>query len=112
MVADLSLISSNAGSDTAPVDADIDALGPPNFRFKQGDNITIDAVDPMPIPTAGTNFSKWKQLTWQVDTAPDTQVDNFKTYTDGGGFGTGISVRVGDQFPDNLNCCKFSSVKV
>ncbi|MCP6727658.1 MAG: hypothetical protein KJI69_06630, partial [Patescibacteria group bacterium] len=69
------------------------------LRFKQADNATIDSSDPMPIPTAGTEFSRWKQIYLVCTTAPDTQVDNIRFFTDGTNFGTGITVRVADQFP-------------
>ena len=85
------------GSDNTPgTSQDTDALGPPNIRFKQADDATIDSNDPMPIPAAGSEYSRWKQVYLYCSTAPDTQVDNVKLYTDGGGFGTGITVNVGD----------------
>ena len=89
--------------DTPGNEDDIDGLGPPNLRFKQADDKTIDAVDPMPIPAAGTEYSRWKQIYLLCDTAPDTQVDNIRFFTDGGGFGTGITVNVGDEFPIHAN---------
>ncbi|MCH7561882.1 MAG: hypothetical protein IIC67_11065, partial [Thaumarchaeota archaeon] len=77
----------------------IDAFGPPALRFKKADNPTIDSSDPMPITTATTEFSRWKQIYLKCSNAPDTQVDNIRFFTDGGGFGTGISVDVADEFP-------------
>jgi len=53
----------------------------------------------MPITAATTEYSRWKQIYLKCATAPDTQVDNIKFYTDGGGFGTGITVNAGDEFP-------------
>ena len=89
-----------AGTDNTPgTEQDTDALGPPNIRFKQADDATIDNQNPIPIPTAGTEFSRWKQIYLKCATAPDTQVDNIKFYTDGAGFGTGITLNVADQFP-------------
>ena len=88
------------GTDNAPgTEQNIDALGPPNLRFKVADDATIDTNDPVPIPAAGTNYSYWKQIYMKCTTAPDTQVNNIKFYTDGGGFGTGITMKVGDEFP-------------
>lgn len=85
------------GSDNTPgTEQDTDGLGPPNIRFKQADDATIDSNNPMPIPAAGTEYSRWKQVYLYCATAPSTQVDNVKLYTDGGGFGTGITVKVGD----------------
>jgi len=100
MVAAFSVYYDTAGSDTAPgAQTDVDALGPPTLRWKTNDNTTIDSVDPVPIPSAGTNYSYWKQIYLYCDTGPDTQVDNVKFYTDGTGFGTGITLNVGDEFP-------------
>jgi hypothetical protein len=88
------------GSDGSPgTEQDTDALGPPNLRFKTADDATIDDNNPIPIPTAGTKYSYWKQIYLYCGTAPSTKVDNIKLYTDAGGFGTGITVKVGEQFP-------------
>lgn len=100
MVAAFSVYFDHGGTDATPgTSTDVDALGPPTLRFKTNDNATIDSVDPVPIPAAGTNYSYWKQIYLRCDTGPDTQVDNIKFYTDGGGFGTGITLNVGNQFP-------------
>jgi len=104
MVAVFSVYYDTAGTDATPgASTDVDALGPPTLRFKTNDNTTIDSVDPVPIPSSGTNYSYWKQIYLYCDTAPDTQVDNVKFYTDGGGFGTGITLNVGDEFPTHTN---------
>ena len=88
------------GSDTAPgTEQDTDALGPPRMRFKTADDATIDTNNPIPIPAAGTKYSYWKQMYLYCGTAPSTKVDNIKFYTDEGGFGTGITVKAGDEFP-------------
>lgn len=100
MVAAFSVYFDTAGTDTSPgASTDVDALGAPALRFKTNDNTTIDAIDPVPVPSSGTNYSYWKQIYLKCDTAPDTQVDNIKFYTDGTGFGTGITLNVGLQFP-------------
>lgn len=92
------------GSDGTPgTEQDTDALGPPNLRFKTADNATIDDNDPIPIPTAGTKYSYWKQIYLYCGTAPSTKVDNVKLYSDGTGFGTGITLKVGEQFPVKTN---------
>lgn len=104
MVAAFSVYYDTAGTDATPgASTDVDALGPPTLRFKTEDNTTIDSVDPVPIPAAGTNYSYWKQIYLYCDTAPDTQVDNIKFYTDGTGFGTGITLNVGNEFPVHNN---------
>jgi len=85
------------GSDNSPgTEQNTDGLGPPNIRFKQADDATIDSNNPIPIPGAGSEYSRWKQVYLYCATAPSTQVDNVKLYTDGGDFGTGITVNVGD----------------
>lgn len=98
MVATFETIADTGGTDNAPgTSTSIDALGPPNLRFKRNDNSTIDSVDPCIIPAAGTSYSRGKSIFLKCTTAPSVQVDNVKIYTDGGGFGTGITVKVGDQ---------------
>lgn len=88
------------GSDTAPgTEQNVDALGPPNIRFKTADDATIDTNNPIPIPSSGTKYSYWKQVYMKCATAPSTKCDNIKFYTDGGGFGTGITVKVGTETP-------------
>ena len=61
-------------------------------RFKRADNVTIDAVNPMTIPTVATNYSFTKHIRMFCATAPGTSIDNLQVYTDGTGFGTGITV--------------------
>ncbi len=100
MAATVSIYYDFGGTDNNPgTEQDIDALGPPTLRFKQGDNATIDAIDPMLIPAAGTEYSRWKQCYLKADTGPSVQIDNIKFFTDAGGFGTGITVNVADEFP-------------
>lgn len=64
------------------------------IRFKMADNATVDTSDPITIPS--TNYirgSYHKKLRLYCATAPDTQIDNLRAYTDGANsFGTGISV--------------------
>jgi len=106
MVADFSVYFDFGGTDATPgTSQNIDGLGDPNLRFKTNDNTTIDSIDPVPIPSGNdTIYSYWKQIYLYCNTAPDTQVDNVKFYTDvGGGFGTGITLNVGDEFPTHNN---------
>ena len=91
------------GSDASPgTEQDTDALGPPQVRFKTADDATIDNNNPIPIPVAGTNYSYMKHLYLYCGTAPGTQVDNVRIYTDGGGFGAGITVYSGDELQHHL----------
>lgn len=62
-------------------------------RFKLADNATVDSNDPITIPSGNVaRRSYTKQLRMFCATAPDTQIDNLQVYTDGGDFGTGITV--------------------
>lgn len=64
-----------------------------NTRFKQADNDTVDAVNPIPIPGAGSNYSYIKQLRLKATTTPANTLSNIKAYMDGAnGFGTGVSL--------------------
>lgn len=100
MTATFNVMQDNGGTDQTPGSStNTDPLGPPNVRFKYADNALIDANDPIPIPTSGTKYSKWKSLYLKCTLAPNTQVNNVQFYTDGSNFGTGITVRVGQTFP-------------
>lgn len=99
MVAVMRVYVDFGGSDNTPgTSTDTTGLGAPNIRMKTGDDATIDNANPIPIPASGalTNRSFWKNVYLQCSTAPDTQIDNVKLYTDGTGFGTGIEMWVGD----------------
>ena len=90
------------GSDgAAATNQDLDGLGPPMIRFKRADDATIDNQNPIPVPAAGTNYSRWKQLYLKVDSGTFTQIDNIRFYTDTTPYGTGIALMVGEQFPTN-----------
>lgn len=100
MVATIQIFLDTGGSAGAPgTSTNTDPLGPPNIRFKFADDALIDANDPIPIPASGTNYSRAKSIYGKCSVAPNTQIDNFQFYTDGGNFGTGITVKVGLQFP-------------
>lgn len=86
-----------AHTGVGPTNTNTDTLGPPNIRLKTNDNTTIDTVDPIPIPAAGTKYSYWKTVTLWAETTPTGTINNIKLYTDGSGFGTGITTYVGDQ---------------
>ena len=102
MVATLLVYTDFGGTvDTPGTKQNADALGPPQLRFKYADNNTIDTADPIPIPPSGTTRSRWKHIYLKVSVAPDTQINNMKVYSDGTGFGTGITVLSGDETPAN-----------
>jgi hypothetical protein len=101
MVATVSIKYSTGGVDGTPAtETDVDALGPPCLRFKLADNPTIDTNNKLVIPTAGTNYSLWKQIYLYCDDAASHILNNLKFYSDGtNSFGTGVDLEVGLQFP-------------
>ncbi len=100
MVATVKVFYDFGGTDGNPAtQQDTSSLGPPNLRFKTNDNATIDNADPIPIPASGNIDSYWKQVYLKCTGGTFTQIDNVKFYTDGSGFGTGITTNVGSQLP-------------
>tara|TARA_R110000796_G_scaffold72230_3_gene163517 strand:+ start:1812 stop:2405 length:594 start_codon:yes stop_codon:yes gene_type:complete len=100
MVATVAVFFDFGGSNGTPAtEQDTSSLGPPNLRFKTADDATIDNQNPIPIPSGSAINSFWKQIYLKVTGGTFTQIDNVKFYTDGGGFGTGITTFVGDQLP-------------
>ena len=100
MVATVAVFFDFGGTNGNPAtNLDTSSLGPPNLRFKTADDATIDNQNPIPIPSGAAINSFWKQIYLKVTGGTFTQIDNVKFYTDGGGFGTGISTFVGDQLP-------------
>jgi hypothetical protein len=76
----------------ATADSGTDVAGG-SIRFKQADNDTVDANNPIPIPAAGTNYSYLKQLRFYAATTPSNTINNLKFYTDGAnGYGTGVTL--------------------
>jgi len=60
-------------------------------RFKNFDNSDVDFVDPLVVPTSGTEYSFRKVLRMHVSGGSYTQISNLQAYSDGSnGFGTGI----------------------
>lgn len=86
------------GPNATPVAVDTTNItgSPPNIRFKTADDPTIDANNPIPIPASGTKRSFWKHMFLKATAGPFVQIDNVKFFTDGTGFGTGITVFIGD----------------
>lgn len=63
------------------------------IRFKNADNSTVDLVNPMVKPGAGTDYSFEKWLRFNVSGGTYTQIDNIKAYSDGAnGLGTGVGL--------------------
>ena len=62
-------------------------------RFKDADNNTVDANNPLVVPAADTIYSYTKKLRAYMDALPNTNISNMRWYSDGSNtFGTGISV--------------------
>lgn len=103
MVATVSVRYDFGGADTAPgTSQDVDNLGPPPLRWKLADNATIDQNNKMIIPAAGLGpyYSFWKHIYLYCDDADGHTINDVKLYSDGSnGFGTGVSLYVGLQFP-------------
>lgn len=63
------------------------------IRFKNADNATVDLVNPMVKPGAGTDYSFEKWLRFNVSGGTYSQITNIKAYSDGAnGLGTGVSL--------------------
>lgn len=62
-------------------------------RFKDADNATVDANNPLVIPGAGSIYSYTKKVRAYMEAPPNTNITNMRWYADGtNSFGTGISV--------------------
>jgi hypothetical protein len=60
------------------------------IRFKNADNATVDLLNPMVKPGAGSDFSFEKWLRFNVSGGTYTQITNIRAYSDGAnGLGTG-----------------------
>lgn len=63
------------------------------IRFKNADNSTVDLVNPMVKPGAGTDYSFEKWLRFNVSGGTYTQITNIRAYSDGAnGLGTGVGL--------------------
>jgi hypothetical protein len=62
-------------------------------RFKDADNATVDAANPLVIPSVGSIQSYTKKVRAYMEAPPTTSISNLRWYSDGAsGFGTGVSV--------------------
>lgn len=95
MAAVFDVVLDRGGSDTSPGSGDVLT----NLRFRTDDANTQDTTNPVPIISGQTKRSYWRQVYLKCTTAPATKVDNLKFYTDGEGYGTGITLQVAEQFP-------------
>lgn len=53
---------------------------------------TTETTDPIPIPTAGNNYSFWVSTRLNCTVTPAGTVNNVKWFSDGVSFGTGVTV--------------------
>jgi hypothetical protein len=67
-----------------------------NTRASTSDAPTPGTSDPIPIPTAGTNYSFWVTTRLETTVAPSGTIDNLRWYSDGNSFGTGVTVSGAD----------------
>jgi len=61
-------------------------------RFKAADDAAVDTNNRLQIPVSGSNYSYTKNLRAYMEAPPDTDIYDLEWYTDGGGFGAGITV--------------------
>lgn len=95
MAATFNTILDTGGSDNSPgASATVT-----NLRFNVADDNDQDTGNPVPIPSAGTNYSFWKQVYLECTGAPDTQVDNMELYSDGTAFDANVALNVGNELP-------------
>jgi hypothetical protein len=91
----------NGGSDNSPGTSNDLSAGGTIIRWHTSDaGTTMDTSNPIPVPSSGTNFSYWQQWYMEMTVRPGAEVvNNLKFYTDGAGYGTGITLYVGDENP-------------
>jgi hypothetical protein len=65
-----------------------------NLRYQTSDGFDgQDTTYPLVKPSAGTNYSYVAWVALYVSSAPTGSITNIKWYTDGGGFGTGLTLK-------------------
>lgn len=83
----------------ATFDVEIDTGATPtmgsltNLRFNSADDNAQDTTDPIEI-LGSTNYSYWKHIYLRCIGGTFTQCNNFKYYSDGAGYDTGITIKV------------------
>lgn len=104
MAATVSVYADIGGTDNTPgSENDIDALGPPNLKFKNADDLTIDNVAKVVIPTGADVYSYLKSIYLFCDVAPDNAIDTLELYADGAFGDTGVDYRIGTEQPVKTN---------
>ena len=65
-----------------------------NVRYKTADDFDgQDSTYPLVKPSSGTNYSYVTWVALYVSSAPTGSITNIKWYSDGGGFGTGLTLK-------------------
>jgi len=104
MAATVSIYADIGGTDNTPAsENDVDALGPPNLKFKDADDLTIDNVAKVVIPSGADVYSYWKSIYLYCDAVPDNQIDTVELYSDGTFGDTGVDYRIGTEQPVKTN---------
>lgn len=62
------------------------------LRLKQADDDVINDQFPVPIPSAGTNYSWHKTFLLVVTASPDNAISNVRFFSDGGSLGVGRTI--------------------
>lgn len=61
-------------------------------RFKSVVSTAVDTSNALTIPSSGTTYSYLKELQFNFNTAPTTNIQNLKAYSGGVNFGTGVTL--------------------
>lgn len=64
------------------------------IRFKWADNDTDDILNPIVRPSSGSKYSWRKSIRPKIIVAPDVALANYRFFSDGASWGTGVTMRV------------------
>lgn len=84
------------GGDGPPTWTDLPGGASPVLRFKTNTDVAVDLNDPIPIPSAGFNYSFWVSVSLEI-TGTYSQVDNIRHYANGTidwDYGTGGALNI------------------
>lgn len=102
MVAIVSVMVDYGGSNGNPVSQNTTG-NEPSLRFKTLDDNDMSEngklLGTIDVPSSGINKSFWKHVYLKVTGGTFTRIENVKFYTDGSGFGTGITTFIGNELP-------------
>ena len=62
------------------------------LRLKQADDDVQNSTNPVPIPSAGTNYSWHKSFLLVITSPPDNAISNLRFFSDGGSLGVGRTI--------------------